>query len=294
MARPIVKMIYNYVFHPFQIQPMVESRVIIEEDVVKTWMGHETLVEKPALQQKRDVAIGIAEVQDKLGSIESQKIEKISSKDNKHSKSYALTYYNPVTDKTEVLITKADIETRDFVQQMIEEASGKESAYAMYSFIAAPILIKQVDPILLQRILDDREYGTPPSFGGAAAVKVVEQIAIPIQVKAEQAKGAVIEALRRKELVEKKLEREIILIKEAVEILRRKETPEEALRKLGPLTRARFLVFLREKRLSIRIIIFLLEKDIGFLQNIKKKLQSMSTADLIDLIKAMKKLREKK
>jgi len=62
---------------------------------------------------------------------------------------------------------------------------------------------------------------------------------------------------------------------------------------LGPLTRARFLIAWKKKKLPPKVLVQLLEEDIRFLNQIKKKLRLLSVEGLMDLVKAMKKLQEK-
>ena len=47
---------------------------------------------------------------------------------------------------------------------------------------------------------------------------------------------------------------------------------------------------MRKKKLSLDIILVLLQKDISFLKSIKKKLESLSPTELFEILKVLKKL----
>ena len=295
MVRPLLRWTYHYSFQPFQLQPLLETEIIVQqEDVVQTWAGRQEAIEKPFTTEKKGAAVRIAEIEGEAESIGERQQVQTEKKGKRLSRSYALTYYNPVTDKTELLATQRDIHVQDVAQQMIEEARGTSSTYPLYSFITAPIMAKEVKPYLLQQILNEREYDTPPPFGGGTRIRVTpEKTAISMVVPYDQARAAIVETLRRKETIERKLGREIMLLTEAVALLREKKTAATALNHLGPLTRARFLIAWKKKKLPPKVLVQLLEEDIRFLNQIKKKLRLLSVEGLMDLVKAMKKLQEK-
>lgn len=297
MARLKQKWVYRYRFSSFQLEPMLEAQPMLEEEL-ESFSQYETLVEKPIKKKKKDIALSIVHAEGKAAAMaESPRIEPVTTtpeRERKEMKTYTLTYYNPETNKTEVLITKTHTRSKDFVKQMIEESVGMATAYRLYSYIATPVATKKVVPHLLEKILNEREYDTPPPFGGVAVVKVkVSPKKKAVVARAERSKAAVIEVIRRKEAVEEKLEEELILLHEAVETLRKGKKPRTALKRLGPLTRARFLALLKQKEISPKTLLFLLEKDIQFLEGIKKKLQSLTTVDLLDILAAMRVLKDR-
>jgi len=149
---------------------------------------------------------------------------------------------------------------------------------------------------MLEQILNEREYGTPPEFGGAAVVKeakVEKKIEVVALKQEEAARVALLESLTRKEDVEKKLSGEIVVFDEVVQAVKGGEDPKEQFKKLPPLSRARYAVATRKKKLPREAIINLLMQDIGFLKTLRKKLEMLSDEDLLAIVKAVANVRKK-
>ena len=275
---------YSYNFR--EIIPLVDIKMLFfPEDIIKFFVGREMIEEHTKKQGAAEI---IAEAKTK--EAEGTKTIAETKDETRSQQTYILTYYNPETNTVEKLATTNNVTIKDETQKKIEEAVGTHSGYSLYSMIAAPLIYTVVDPHLLEKILNEREYSTPPDYHGPTKIKVSDQhttaeiIAITQQ---EKAKEAFVETLQRKEKVESKIVQEIVVLEEVVKTLRKDETAEKALEKLPPLTRARFIAALRKKQLSRTVIILLLEKDISFLKEIKKKLGSLSLQDLIKLVDTM-------
>ncbi len=285
MAMKLVASI-TYTFNFREIMPLLDIRMLfIPEDIIKFFVGKEMIEGQTKKQSAAEI---IAEAKTK----EAEGTKTVETRgERKSEQTYILTYYNPETNTVEKLATTNNVTIKDETQKKIEEAVGRHSGYPLYSLIAAPLMYTVVDPHLLEKILNEREYSTPPDFHGPTKVKVSDQhvaaeiIAVTQQ---EKAKEAFVETLQRKEKAEAKIGQEIVVLEEVVKTLRKDETAEKALEKLPPLTRVRFIAALRKKQLSRTVIILLLEKDISFLKEIKKKLGSLSLQDLIRLVDTMR------
>lgn len=296
VERFIQRFTYFYDLKQAQMKPLIEILRVTDHDATMFFAKHELLDEKQ--MKKHSAAQIIAQAQNKSLTVDSMKKEIRTGKEREEleTKTYALTYYNPETDTVEVLTSTSDIKINDSIQKNVEESTGMQSGYSIYSFITTPLMMKVVDERLLKEILDEREYGTPPKFSGATAVRVSDErtrAKITAIHNTERSKDALVESMRRKDLVEAKIDQEIIMLEETVNLIRKdEEKPELALRKLGPLTRARFLVALRKKKLSKEVIVLLLEKDIGFLKEIKGKLKGMTLGALLSLVNSMRDLQK--
>ena len=291
--RFIQRFTYFYDLKQEQMKPLIEIIRVTDHDAMMFFAKHELLDEK--YMKKHRTAQIMAQAQNKISTADQRKEVKTGKeREELETKTYALTYYNPETDTEEVLTTTSDIKITDNIQKSVEESTGLQSGYSIYSFITTPLMIKVIDERLLKEILDEREYGTPPKFSGATAVRVSDErtrAKIIAVHNAERSKDALVESMRRKDLVEAKIDQEIIMLEETVNLIRKdEEKPDLALRRLGPLTRARFLVALRKKKLSNEVIVLLLEKDIRFLKEIKGKLKGMTLGALLSLVNSMRDL----
>ncbi|MFH1684999.1 MAG: hypothetical protein ABH983_01710 [Candidatus Micrarchaeota archaeon] len=216
--------------------------------------------------------------------------------ENQSIRTYSLTYYNPETQETEVIQEHADIHVKDYAKAMIEESVGSASAIPLYQYIGSPIVREEIVPWKLEKILSEREYGTPPSAGGGAAVVpmrvIIQKTAERKIAKArdEEIKAAVAEAILRKESSELKIVEEILLLEDAIEALRNGEDIDKILEKLPALSRARYLIALKKKHFTRRQIINMLLRDALFLKKIKKKLELFTLDDLLDMVKILRKM----
>ena len=282
----------TYSFNFREIMPLVDIKMLFTpDDILKFFVGKEMIEEQTKKQGAAEI---IAEAKGK--EVEGNKITAETKDETKSEQTYILTYYNPETNSVERLATTSNVKIKDETQKKVEEAVGRHSGYPLYSLIAAPLIYTVVDQNILEKILNEREYSTPPDFHGPTRIKISDQhttaeiIAITQQ---EKAKDAFVETLQRKEKAEGKIDQEIVVLEEVVKTIRKDETAERALEKLPPLTRARFIAALRKKQLSKVAIILLLEKDISFLKEIKKKLGNLSLQDLIKLVDTMRTLAAK-
>jgi hypothetical protein len=291
------KLIYSYDFKSQEIRPMVETEILLARDDVLASFREKSLDEplrKETPVQSEDVSL--AEVQDDVAAMTETSYSSTQTPtetEQGESRHYAITYFNPATGKSEVLSLVSSIRIKDYAKSVVDESVGLRSTYPIYSFIASPLVQTVIDPYKLQEIKDNMEYGTPPKFGGAMAVrcetKPVVKI-VPLSRKEVQ-KNMFGEAMMRKQLTRNRVEEEIILLEKAVQDLKAHMGAEEAIKRLPALSRARFQAALRKKHLSPIVVLGLMEKDVSFLKNVKKKLDAMSRNDLLDLARAMWKLK---
>jgi hypothetical protein len=268
---------------------LVESRKSSKEELMSRFLPESLLIEG------KEIAKGEAEViaeaikpnADKLGN----------AKADKGSRTYSLTYYNPETHKAEVIEGQTDIRMRDPTLAAAEESVGLGSAYPIYSFIASPLIRIEVVQWRLEEILNEREYGTPPESGSASMIKVskIEQKSADIvALKAEViAREALIIALERKEDSEKKIEYEIRIFEETIDSVKKGEPIAQAIRNLPPLSRARYLVLLKKKKLQEKIVLGMLSRELNLLKAIKKKLEALTPKELLAIVSALKKIMKK-
>lgn len=289
MAKKKVGVIYAYDFALRELRPMLELE--INEDVLSQFVSHSLLIEEAKKSVKEEAEV-LAEAKKPAG--ERLTLEKGSKA---ASKTYSLTYYNPVTHKAEVIENKIDIRIKDYTTRMIEESVGINSSYPLYTYIATPLIRTKVVPWLLEDILKEREYGTPPEFSGGAAIKIPKKAKkseiIAIKKQAEAAREAVVEALVRKEESERKIDEEIVVFEDVVKSIRKGTSMKKAIEKLPPLSRARYIVALKKKKLQKALILELLLQDVKFLKSVKKKIETLTIDGLLGLIKALKKMKNK-
>jgi hypothetical protein len=287
MGKKKMAVIYAYDFAIREMRPMIEMEIATSEDILSQFVSQSLLIEEAKKSVKEE-----AEVLAHAAKKESEILE-IGKKGA--TRTYSLTYYNPVTHKAEIIEEKIDIKVTDYVTRMIEESVGINSSYPLYTFVASPLIRTEIVAWKLKQILDEREYGTPPEFGGTAKVKVSpkkKSEIIAIKKRDEAIKEAVVEAIIRKEKSEEKLGHEIVVFEETVKAIREGKDTKKSISKLPPLSRARYKVAMKRKRLSKEEIIDLLLQDIKFLKNLKKKLTTLTIDGLLNLVKALKKLKK--
>jgi len=271
----------KYKFKEVELKPHTEVFHIVQKDsVLSYFVVHSLLVEKYTVIEK-ELPMVIAEpIKKKLTKTgEKEELEDL----------YSISYYDPQSGKIESIQKKEHIEIADPSEKVIEKALASNSMYPLYDFIAQPLVVEQVDPVKLQQILDSREYGTPPKFGGPAIVR-------PDMKKSEivaYEKAAEI-AILRKEEEEKKTLQEIITFDAVIKSIQRGEDVEEALSKLPPLSRARYLLLLRKKKIRKETLLKMLFKELNFLNGIKKKLMLFSIDDLGAILSLVKLSKKKK
>lgn len=286
MAGPTFKVVYNYKFGWNELVPLMDAAPLVTEDITKM-LSNSALVEPISKNEKEESEV-LAEA--KTSDSGGTKLDSESG-DQEQIGSYTLTYYNPETHKAEILSFNTKIKTKDYVKRIIEEATASRSAFPVYSLVASPILLTIVDQAKLQQILNEREYGTPPPFGAAPMAKIKKPD--PDIIVAVDTKQAAVESERRKLRTESAIDREISQIGSAMLRLERGESPSKAMSVLGPLTKARFLTALRKGKINKSELISLLERDVSFLKETKDKLKSIGTADLINLVRTLGRLKEK-
>jgi hypothetical protein len=282
MPRIEQRVSYSYTFLHSELRPLFETSIIYEkEDMLALLSKQQPQVEE--LMKKSGPEIMAQPMQEAPKKILRPKTEEIESK------TYSLSYFNPETNKTEVLSSTSEVKIKDQVQMQIEESMASKSAFGIYSFVATPLMLKQVDPYLLEQILKNIDYETPPPFGAAPLViSPKAKVSEIVEVRRKEAvKEAIVEAVDRKEKVEAKIGEELILLEEAIKAIRKKKPIDDILAKLPPLTRARFEILLKRKKLNSRAIIELLKKDAAFLRAVRKKLEGMTSNELLGLVKTI-------
>jgi hypothetical protein len=283
--------IYAYDNELLQIRPLFEGQTVNKEEALAAFMSHPLMLEGPKDEPSKGQAEVIAEAK------KTDENKTTGTKDEEgSSRTYSLTYFNPETEKAEVIEAKVDIKMTDYATRMIEESVGIGSVYPLYAFIATPMIRTEVLPWRLKEILDEREYATPPPSGGASAVRVpgqAKQSEVVALTKLEvAARDAVVEALVRKENSEARLNSEIAVFENVVAAIRKGADPGSALGSLPPLSRARYLAALRRKRLEKKEVLGLLMRDLRLLKSIRKKLETLTVDGLLGLVKAMKRIKK--
>jgi len=208
---------------------------------------------------------------------------------------YTISYYNPELKKTEVIESQSQIKMSEYPVQSIEDSLAQRSLLPIYAYVGSPLMKSEVLPWKLEEILGEREYGTPPKGGpgeGVAPVIAIEKSATDAAHEQEVSR-AVGEAVLRKEKTEKELASAIIVMEEVVAELRKGSKMDQAIEKLPPLSRARYLAVLRKKMLERQSIINMLIRDSTFLKGIVKKLGSFSLDDMVSMVKMLSGLKKK-
>jgi len=271
----------KYKFKEVELKPHTEVHNIVQKDsVLSYFIVHTLLIEKYTVIEKELPVVIATPVKKSL--------TKKGGKEEMKS-TYSISYFDPASGETDSIQREESIEIEDPAERVIEESLASSSMYPLYDFIAQPLVVKRVDPVKLQQILDSREYGTPPKFGGPVIVKPdVKKSEIVAYEKAAEI------AILRKEEEEKKTLHEIITFDAVIRDIQKGEDVEEALCKLPPLSRARYLLLLRKKKISKEILLKMLFKELNFLNGIKNKLMMFSIADLGAILSLVKLSKKKK
>lgn len=290
------KMAYSYVFNAEEIVPLVETHVLLKKDEFISSFGDKDLSE-PIQKKIKDEAVSLAEVQDDVSEIvgsTSSGTASSTEKEQGEDKKYALTYYNPESGKSEVLAITTGVKIKDYIKKTVEESVGMQSTYPVYSFITTPLLRTEVNPYILQEIKDNREYDVPPKFGGGVKVKFAAKKSEIVSVdQKEVLRNAVSDSIKRKDIAERKVTEEIVVLEHAVEQIKSRQPPEKVVETLPEMSRERFKSLLKKKKISDSCLISLLQRDISFLKSMRLKLKTLSTKDLLDIARAIKLLKQK-
>ncbi|MBI2079879.1 hypothetical protein HYT84_03870 [Candidatus Micrarchaeota archaeon] len=285
---------YSYDFKSEELKPLVETAGITQkEDILEFFKSREVLKEG-AQAEVSDIGNIMAEVQDDIGNItgsSSSLSQTTVGKEARHTKHYAIMYVNPSTKKAEVLDVASDISIKDYAQEKVEESAAMQSSYPIYSFIGTPLVRSKINPYIMQQIIDNMEYDTPPPFGGASVVKVGKTKKSEIVAVEKEIVKTLID---RKHRVEEEIEKEIEVFEYVVSAIRKGKNPREIISKLPPISRARFKAGLEKGKLTKEMLLMFLERDSKFLKNIKKKLESMKPKELFEMLKQIVKLKDKR
>ncbi len=281
---------FLYSFSGADMLPLMDMQRFANDQIAVSAFENRLLMQESIVRKQRkgrqESIMALSHSQDIQG--------KAQNKEDAQTRSYSITYYNPESEKTEVISEEAKINVKDLSKAMIDESVGTGSTMGLYNYIGTPIMKEEVVPWKLEQILAEREYGTPPNAGGGAAVVPMRVIAQSEKERAiaiaheEEIKAAVAESIIRKERSELEVVEEILLLEDAVEALRSGEDIEEVLNRLPPLSRARYLIALKRKRLSRKQIINMLLRDATFLKKLKKKLELFTLDDLLNMVKILR------
>ena len=220
--------------------------------------------------------------------VESSSLQKPSgqevSKKDIETTSYSLVYFNPETNKAEVVKGSVSLAYEDETQQAIEESLGQRSAHGIFLNIGGPLIKEKVNEDVLNEILRSIKLDSPDPFGGGTGVQIkTEKIAAGIVEKHGDQIIALEVAESRREAVEKKLDEHIIIVEDAIANLRKKGSKmPEILETLPPLTHER-MIALCEKRKNMpkKEIVDLLERDTQFLKAMRNRVENLSISDIL-------------
>ena len=268
----------------------------VQEDIALRHLQDQTVMNdrimKRTEEQSSVMAFASAQASEKAKSIRSTE-----GKEAKSSTTYTITYYNPEIHKAEVLSDKSDIKIKDEAVKGIEESVASQSLYPIYSYIGAPLMKVETVPWMLEQILSERDYGTPPPSGGASIVPVklveLKESEMVARKKIENEMRSALEvSIVRKENSEIRLGEQIIVMEQAVDALRIGENIDNVLIRLPPLSRLRYILLMKKRKAPVQIVIRMLLRDITFLKSFKKKLSLFSTDDLVGMLKALRALKK--
>jgi hypothetical protein len=301
----VTKAIFSFGFSPDQMGPIIQmqhaifdqnalnsyyQRSIMDESIMRR--EHHAELARAVAEKARAVKKGVRETRGSGAEKRGRGAE------TSVSDSYSISYYNPELKKTEVLVGKTEVKFQNAASQAVEESIGSQSALALYSFVASPIMRTEVLPWRLEGILAERDYGTPPpppAGAGVTPVPVVVKKTAEIAAekrRAEAVRAALSEFVLRKERCEQAIHDELLLMAEVVECLRAGDDLEAALERLPPLSRARFLLLLRKKLLGRKALLALLLLDMSFLRTLEKKLGLFTLEDLVGIYRALRQLKK--
>jgi len=206
---------------------------------------------------------------------------------------FTISFIDPASRTKEVLLERAEAPLRREPGQSVDESLAKGSMLPVYLYVGAPLARRAYDPAMIDRILSERDYGTPKPFGsGAAAGPAPSKELRKREERLERdARGAVIEAIVRKEAIEKAVAEEVIVLSELVALLRKGEDIDRVIERLPPLSRLRFRLALRKKKITKALLTGMLLGEINFLKGMKKRLERLRPKDLVSIMKLALSLR---
>jgi hypothetical protein len=284
-----------------EMVPILLTQQMHRDNVLQSHMNDRKVlgdtIQRLQSEQARVMAVSSVEALEKSKS--SQAKAETDRKEMKGTTSYAITYYNPELKKAEVLEGKTDIRIKDSTLKAAEESVASSSMYPVYNYIAEPMMRKEIEPWKLERILEGREYGTPPTSGTGAAVvpvRLVEQKAkesLESKKMDDMVRVSLNMFVVRKERCEVKIGEQILVLEGVVDALGKGEALDKAISRLPPLSKARYLLLLRKKRANAQLIINMLVRDISFLRHIRKKLTLFTIDDVIGMLKGLTALKKK-
>ena len=298
----VAKPVYTYFFGENGPIPLKETRYMLQEDLTETFREHELMRER-IIKRQESGGVASAEGVEK----DSDQNETNSPADGKtmvtgiQKRDFSLSYFNPVTNKTDVIHTQSDTIKIDIANNPVDRSLSQGSTYSIYKYITTPIITQKLDPYILKEIRSHIEVGEPKPFGGGSAIPIikVEEASkrisdiVAIERTRSDAKYKFTQVIRRKRRMEKRVESEIVEIEKAVKDLEKGKTAEESLKKLNESIRARVLLKMKKKKLSEAVLSLILVGDLKFLKELKTKLRMLTLKDLIDLAKVLRKIKEK-
>lgn len=296
MALKLVeKPMYRIIFGPDGPIPLIDTQMIFQEDITEFFRAHNLLFESIMRGEKSDY--GSRSVIPE--SIEGRHVESGTAEIDRQSdvRSFDIAYENPVTHKMEVMHAKTETISTN-IKNPIQKALKTGSTYAVYKFITTPIYIERIDPYIWEQAMKKIEITSPKPFGGGVAIPIIKVVQankkIKAEKKAEVVRTSLIEVKRRKRIVRKKIDKQIVVLEMAVKALRKKKPLPKIIEKLPRRIRALLLVKLRnKKKVDNEIVEMMLLDDIKFLEALKIKLGKMGLKDFIRLATALKKLVQK-
>lgn len=210
----MMQQMFLYQFRFDDIKPLMDIQKVLRDRAFMMFWEKKAAPEE-LMEKKEEPMIKIAKTGDKTEA-------KVGTKSQKEeTATYSISYYNPVLKKEEVLESTMSITMDDTAKKIIEESAGAQSVYPLYSFIASPILMKEINPYILKEVLDNREYDTPPpSSGGAAArIKPQEQIVQAIIIEHEPPRTVHVKAVDSKGIELPRVDSKVVNKSVAVEVV---------------------------------------------------------------------------
>lgn len=294
----VLKMMEKQVLEFMGLNPLVELQVAAKDVFPAVLALQETEMRETQEEAGTKLAKAYAETRQYVEKVEKhtstlQKPAKQEvAKSEVETSTYHLVYFNPETKKAETVEGSVSINYEDETQQVIEEALGQRSAYAAYSFVAAPLVMEHVDEQLMQEIMKKIKIESPDPFAGGAPVQVHPEV---LSKKLLEQYGDEIIALEVAEKRRASLEERIALQIMVVDSVVRKlefggQNTRKLVEALPPLTKARTLaLFRKNKRISRKQVRELLEKDLQFLGAMKTKVGAMGAGDILKAVLKIKK-----
>ena len=287
----------DFSFSPSELVPIQLMQQVAREDMAIRSFQDQAVMNERIMRRGEEQASVMAVASAEAG-VKAKSTRSTEGTEVRDSNTYTITYYNPESHKAEVLSAKSDIRNKDEATRCIEESVASQSLYPVYSYIGSPLMKIEVIPWKLEQILSERDYGTPPPSGGASVVPVklvaLKESEIAANKKLEEdTRSALERSIVRKEQSEIRLGEEIVIMEDALESLRRGDDIDRVLARLPPLSRMRYILLMRKKKVPVQIIIRMMQREAEFLKSSKKKLSLFSTDDLVSMLKALRVLRKK-